>query len=271
MGYRYEVIAEDLRRRIHDGELLPGQQLPAGNDLAKEYRVSLATLRQAVMNLVAEGLMVQRHGTGTYISKPPVPQERHNERYLEEKRMALRPEAERFAFGATEMDTGLERDELDFTPTRFRDVEADEELAKLFVREVGAPLLERTFETWQKGASAPFGIAVSYLPHDLIASELPTFRNPKPHPGGTIHQLRTVGVEVGEIIDTVTARTPTTAEADQLDVRPTQALLHIRKVSLDVRRRVVEVTFIRAPADRLELTYTTPLPSWSDIESGEDA
>lgn len=270
MGYRYEAIAEDLRRRIQDGELLPGQQLPAGNDLAKKYKVSLATLRQATTTLVAEGLLAQRHGTGTYISRPPVPQERHNIRYLEEKRMALRPEAERRAFGATEMDTGLDREELEFTPTRFRDVEADEELAKHFVREVGTPLLERTFETWQKGASAPFGIAVSYLPLDLIASELPTFRNPEPHPGGTIHQLRTVGVEVTEIIDTVTARPPTSAEADQLDVRPTQALIHIRKVSL-AKRRVVEVTFICAPADRLELTYTTSLPSWSDIESGDDA
>ncbi|MGH3997876.1 MAG: GntR family transcriptional regulator [Pseudonocardiaceae bacterium] len=271
MGYRYETIADDLRRRIQVGELLPGQQLPSGNDLAKEYRVSLATLRQAVLNLVAEGLLVQRHGTGTYVSRPPVRQERSNVRYLEEKRMSLRPEAERRDFGATEMDTGLERDELEFSPTRFRDTEADEELAKLLMRPVGTSLLERTFETWQKGASAPFGIAVSYVPHDLIASDLSVFRNPEPHPGGTIHQLRTVGVEVGEIIDTVTARPPTTAEADQLDVRPGQAMVHIRKVSLDTQGRVVEVTLIRAPADRLELTYTTPLPSWAAIKSGEDS
>jgi hypothetical protein len=52
-------------------------------------------------------------------------------------------------------------------------------------------------------------------------------------------------------------------------VRPGQPLLCTRKVSYDSDGRVVEVAYTRTPGDRLELTYTTQLPRWSDLDPDE--
>ena len=46
-----------------------GQALPAEKDLAKELDVSIGTLRKAVDELVAEGIVVRRQGRGTYVAE----------------------------------------------------------------------------------------------------------------------------------------------------------------------------------------------------------
>lgn len=64
----YYQIALDLRQRIARGEWRVGQQLPAEPELAAMYDVSRMTLRQAVAELVADGLLERRRGDGTYVS-----------------------------------------------------------------------------------------------------------------------------------------------------------------------------------------------------------
>jgi GntR family transcriptional regulator len=46
-----------------------GQALPAEKDLSKELDVSIGTLRKAVDELVAEGIVVRRQGRGTYVAE----------------------------------------------------------------------------------------------------------------------------------------------------------------------------------------------------------
>lgn len=53
----YHQIANDLRQRIRDGELAPGQQLPAEDRLASEYGVGKDTVREALAVLRGEGLI----------------------------------------------------------------------------------------------------------------------------------------------------------------------------------------------------------------------
>lgn len=64
---KYHTIAIDIRDRIARGELKPGQQLPASAVLAKEYRVALMTVRQALSVLEREGILEARHGAGTFV------------------------------------------------------------------------------------------------------------------------------------------------------------------------------------------------------------
>ncbi|MFI6843633.1 GntR family transcriptional regulator [Kitasatospora sp. NPDC050467] len=64
---RYEVIARDLRSKIHAGELASGMRLPAETALAAEYAVSVPTIRQAMGLLVDEGLVEKQHGRGTFV------------------------------------------------------------------------------------------------------------------------------------------------------------------------------------------------------------
>lgn len=60
---------EQIRRRIADGSLKPGQQLPQGVDLAKEMGVSHITLRAALARLEKDGLIQSVHGRGTFVSE----------------------------------------------------------------------------------------------------------------------------------------------------------------------------------------------------------
>ncbi|MDR2379774.1 MAG: GntR family transcriptional regulator [Bifidobacteriaceae bacterium] len=62
------VVAADLRARIHDGEWAVGAALPGEYDLASEYSVARGTIRAVVQELASQGLVVTRHGAGTYVT-----------------------------------------------------------------------------------------------------------------------------------------------------------------------------------------------------------
>ncbi len=69
---RYHRIAEALRERIGRGELPPGHRLSNQRDLAREFAVTLMTLRQALEVLEREKLIVRRHGLGTFVAAPTI-------------------------------------------------------------------------------------------------------------------------------------------------------------------------------------------------------
>ena len=66
----YHQVAGILRQRIDDGIYPAGGKLLAEDELAAEFEVSRATIRQAVGELVMEGLVVRRQGRGTYVEAP---------------------------------------------------------------------------------------------------------------------------------------------------------------------------------------------------------
>jgi GntR family transcriptional regulator len=63
----YHQVAGILRQRIEDGIYPVGGKLLSEDELAAEFEVSRATIRQAVGELVMEGLVVRRQGRGTYV------------------------------------------------------------------------------------------------------------------------------------------------------------------------------------------------------------
>jgi GntR family transcriptional regulator len=67
-GKLYEQVAEWMRNRIQHGEWGEGAQIPALDALAKELDVALVTVRQAVAVLEDEGLLIRRHGRGTFVA-----------------------------------------------------------------------------------------------------------------------------------------------------------------------------------------------------------
>ena len=65
----YRRIETDVRDRIRSGDLRPGAQLPTEVELMDRYEVSRATVRQALRELLAEGLIEIRRGLGTYVTQ----------------------------------------------------------------------------------------------------------------------------------------------------------------------------------------------------------
>lgn len=61
-----------LKRWIEDaitrGTINPGDALPSERDLAQRADVSRVTVRKAVQQLVQDGVLVQRHGSGTFVA-----------------------------------------------------------------------------------------------------------------------------------------------------------------------------------------------------------
>lgn len=64
---KYEAIASDLRKQITEGVFTPGQQLALEKEMCTRYGVSRITIKRAVDELVKEGLVVKRRGSGTFV------------------------------------------------------------------------------------------------------------------------------------------------------------------------------------------------------------
>ncbi|MBL9050881.1 MAG: GntR family transcriptional regulator [Tabrizicola sp.] len=66
-GPRYEQLYRHLAAAIAAGELPPETQLPPERELALIADVSRVTVRKAVSQLVADGVLDQRRGAGTFV------------------------------------------------------------------------------------------------------------------------------------------------------------------------------------------------------------
>ncbi|GAA5192152.1 GntR family transcriptional regulator [Rugosimonospora acidiphila] len=64
----YRRIAADLRRRIADGELAPGDRVPSTRQLARDWNVALATATKVLALLHSEGLVRARPRVGTVVA-----------------------------------------------------------------------------------------------------------------------------------------------------------------------------------------------------------
>lgn len=89
----YVQIANQLRAGILTKKYAPGEQLPAGSALAKQYGVARQTVANALDVLKSEGLVVSRQGSGVFV------------RERTERPVGLRPHVERaFAVQAVTLD-----------------------------------------------------------------------------------------------------------------------------------------------------------------------
>ncbi|SEN11458.1 GntR family transcriptional regulator [Nonomuraea pusilla] len=67
---QYETVAEELRKRIESGELVPGRQLPSEAAMADGLGVSKGTVRQALHLLASEQMIAAVHGRGWFVGGP---------------------------------------------------------------------------------------------------------------------------------------------------------------------------------------------------------
>ena len=67
----------EARARVLDliEQLAVGEAIPSERQLSAEFGVSRLTVRAALDNLVREGLLVRRRGSGTFVSEPKIAQE----------------------------------------------------------------------------------------------------------------------------------------------------------------------------------------------------
>ena len=72
---RYYQLKEIMRDRIRSGEWKPGDLIPSERELGEQYGISRMTARQAITDLVNEGLFYREQGKGTFVSQRKITQQ----------------------------------------------------------------------------------------------------------------------------------------------------------------------------------------------------
>jgi len=67
-----EVAEQELRKAILSGEYPPGGQLPSEAELIEMLGVSRTTVREALRSLEEGGIVLRRHGVGTFVLERPI-------------------------------------------------------------------------------------------------------------------------------------------------------------------------------------------------------
>jgi GntR family transcriptional regulator len=70
----YRQLRDTLRQWIESGVYKPGDILPPEPTLEAQFDVSRITVRQAIVDLVQEGLLVRERGRGTFVREPKITQ-----------------------------------------------------------------------------------------------------------------------------------------------------------------------------------------------------
>lgn len=71
----YRRIEEDLLLQITEGDLQPGEMIPAERELCEHYGVSRITVRRAVSELETRGYVRRHQGKGTFVSRSRIQRE----------------------------------------------------------------------------------------------------------------------------------------------------------------------------------------------------
>jgi len=64
----YFQLEQIIKSKILMGEFVPGEQISTDKDLCETYQISTITARQAILNLVNEGLLIRKQGKGTFVA-----------------------------------------------------------------------------------------------------------------------------------------------------------------------------------------------------------
>ena len=64
----YNQIKQAIQDSIIQNDLRAGHRLPSEHQLMKQYHISRITVRRALAELEKDGLVIRRHGKGTYVA-----------------------------------------------------------------------------------------------------------------------------------------------------------------------------------------------------------
>jgi GntR family transcriptional regulator len=68
-GPLYQKVRSQLKQLIDSGVWKPGDMLPTEPELGEQFGVSAGTVKQAMLSLAREGLIVRQAGKGTFVAR----------------------------------------------------------------------------------------------------------------------------------------------------------------------------------------------------------
>jgi len=64
----YRQLKEIIKEKIEDGKFRPGDRIPTEYELCEQFEISRAPVRQALLELVNEGVLYRQQGSGTFVN-----------------------------------------------------------------------------------------------------------------------------------------------------------------------------------------------------------
>jgi len=224
----YAQVRSALERDIEFG-MRPGDALPPEPELEKRFGVSRITVRRALDDLVAAGLVVRQQGRGTFVRDPQITQDlgRLTSWTTAIRQLGFEPQT-----ASTEIDVGEPTDDL---RAMLGLGPGDRVLRVHRVRYAsGEPICLMT--NYVRADQLPNLARDGLVDESLYATLL-------------AHGLRPVRAE-----DTVEARPATAPEADLLGTAVGAPLLQVTRISYDARGRPLDVATVANRADRFRYT-----------------
>jgi GntR family transcriptional regulator len=237
----YQRIASEWAERIDLGELKDGDRLPTRSELEERYAVSRQVVRDALALLHQEGYVRSAPGPsgGTYVTRPAM-------LTLPMYVLEADDRARDSFVGAVEDQGHKARQEIRIeTAAPPSDIRAALELS--------SDSLVTVRRRVRYVDEAPYAIADSYYPHDLVAGS--PIAQPADIATGARHVLRELGLAMIEHRDTISSRRPHRYEMQVLRVAPGLAMtVHDRTSRTE---KGVPVRHMRSilPSDRWTVTY----------------
>jgi|SRR6516164_1595255 GntR family transcriptional regulator len=228
---KYAQVIDELRRRIESGEYPPGSLLPSEHQLSDEFQIARPTVVRALRVLRQDGWIETQQGKGSFVRGRPALAGLESPRTGEQalNRDESREPGDLIEAGpaapparvAALLGTAWKGEVL----ARRRVVRQDGEASELVTWWVPATVAEGT---------------------DL-ASDEPL------HGGVRGHLSRRKGIRVDHVLEQVTARHPTSAEAKLLGVGKSAPMLAMYVAARDAAGEPVLVLEVVMPGDRHEL------------------
>jgi GntR family transcriptional regulator len=204
----YLQLKHQLASGIEDGTLRPGSALPSERELAESLGLSRMTVRRAFEELVADGHIEQRQGSGTYVRTQPLEQ-------IIDRVIGFTDEARTLGFrpGARLLEAGV--------------VPAGEEVAEALRVPPATPLLRIT--RLRTADEAPLAIQVAYLAPQLATLSLPELERI-----GSLYRTidRHFGLRPHHAHQTIGARLPTRQESLLLEIARDVPVLGLERTTV---------------------------------------
>lgn len=209
----YFQVAQHLEQAIETGQVPPGTRLDNEVELAERLGLSRPTLRRAMQYLVDKGLLVRRRGVGTRVVQRKVRRPLElTSLYDDLAGSGQRP--------ATEVLTNVV-------------VPAPAHVAEALSVPEGTPVIKLV--RLRSASDQPIAQLSNYLPADL-----PGLTTLALQERGLYQLIRASGVTLHAAIQTIGARTATTAEARMLGESRGAAVLTMQRLTYDDHGRAIE-------------------------------
>ena len=212
----YVQVKRLVKQAVTGGELKEGDAIPGERDVAELLHISRVTVRKAFSELVVEGVLVQRRGSGTYVNGP--------------SRRIEQPLSRLTSFTQDMQLRGLKTD-ADWLD-RSTGLPTPEEALKLSISP--GELVSR-FNRLRRADGVPMAIEHAVIPRHFLP-------DPASVEGSLYAALESRGVRPVRALQRLHATALTAKEAKLLDLPDGSPALFIERISYLPDGRIVEYT-----------------------------